>query len=242
MTEKLSLDARLTFGDVDCRGRILLSRMFKLLQESAIAHANTFGVGTQVMSTRRESWVLNRIAVAIERYPEVDETLRVETWSNGIKVFKGFRDFRIYDARQQPIVSASSLWLYVSMETKAIVRVPRDVARDFPVCVEAPAYPELEKLPFDSPADDISVVPVGLRYSDFDANEHVNNAAYLDFMQTALARTGRSLHPRRIQVKYAKAIPTGCEQVDVRIDPPGATTRFSIGDAGTPFAVGAIEE
>jgi medium-chain acyl-[acyl-carrier-protein] hydrolase len=242
MSEKLILNATVTYGDVDRREVMLLSRIFKLLQEAAIAHANQFGTGTQAMVTRRESWVLNRIAVTINRYPRPDEVLRVETWSTGIKGFKGFRDFRVYDSREQTILSASSLWLYVSMQSKIIVRVPREVAEGFPVCPEGGWCPELEKLPFEPPIPAARLIPLTLRYSDFDVNEHVNNAAYLDFVQTALAITGRPMSPRRVQLKYAKGIPAEAERVDVRIEPIDATTRFSIEGGGAIFAIGEAGE
>jgi medium-chain acyl-[acyl-carrier-protein] hydrolase len=242
MSEKLILNATVTYGDVDRREVMLLSRIFKLLQEAAIAHANQFGTGTQAMVTRRESWVLNRIAVAIERYPRPDEALRVETWSSGIRGFKGFRDFRVYDSREQTILSASSLWLYVSMQSKVIVRVPREVTEGFPVCAEGAWCPELEKLPFEPPTPDARTIPITLRYSDFDVNEHVNNAAYLDFVQTALALTGRSMGPRRVQLKYAKGIPAETEGIDVRIETLATMTRFSIEGGGAIFALGEAAE
>jgi medium-chain acyl-[acyl-carrier-protein] hydrolase len=242
MTEKLILNTTVTYGDVDRRERMLLPRIFKLLQEAAIAHANQFGTGTHAMATRGESWVLNRIAVAIDRYPRADEELRVETWSSGIKGFKGLRDFRVYDTRQQAILSASSLWLYISVRTKLIARLPREVAEGFPVCAEGAWCPQLEKLPFESPAAGAPAVPITLRYSDFDVNEHVNNAAYLDFVQTALTHAGRPIYPRRVRLKYAKAIPAETTRVEVRIEPLGAITRFSIEGDGAVFALGEAEE
>jgi acyl-ACP thioesterase len=242
MTDKLTLTARVNYGDVDRTEVMLLPRIFKLLQEAAIAHANQFGTGTHAMATRGESWVLNRIAVSIERYPRMDEALRVETWSTGIKGFKGFREFRLFDAAEQPILFASSLWLYISTRTKLIVRLPREVAEGFPVRPEGPWCPLLEKLPFEPPAATAPAVPLTLRYSDFDVNEHVNNAAYLDFIQTAVSRAGRTPHPRGVRLKFAKAIPAESERVAVRVEPLGAGTRFSVESDDAVFALGETED
>jgi medium-chain acyl-[acyl-carrier-protein] hydrolase len=239
MAEKLILNTTVAYGDVDRREVMLLPRIFKLLQEVAIEHANQFGTGTNAVAARAETWVLNRITVAIDRYPRHGEALRAETWSSGIKGFKGFRDFRVYDGAERPIISASSLWLYISLATKTIVRVPREVAENFPVCAEPAWCPDIERLAFDPPSANATSVPVSLRYSDFDVNEHVNNAAYLDFVQTALAASGREACPRRVQLKYTKGITVETERATVRLEPVGnERVRFGIENDGVVFAAG----
>lgn len=241
MTGKYSYVTTVPYGDVDRRERMLLGRVFKLLQDAAIAHANQFGTGTQAVAERAETWMLSRIAAEIVRYPRADESLRVETWSTGIKSFKGFRDFRVYDAQGARVISASSLWLYVSLAAKAITRVPPDIVERFPVGTDAAWQPDLERTAPDLPAADATVVPVTLRYGDFDVNEHVNNAAYFDLLQTALARLGPAPHPRQVQLKYARAIPSTAERAEVRLSHAGAAVRFAIECEGVVCAQGAAE-
>lgn len=238
MTEKLIHHANVTYADVDRGEQMLLPRIFKLLQEVAITHANRYDTGTEAMMTRGESWVLNRIAATIARYPRYTDQLRVETWSSGIKGFKGYRDFRVYDGAGQVVIAASSLWLYVNVRTKAIIRVPREVAAEFPVCADGVAFPALEAMEFEPPAAEARRVPVSLRYSDFDVNEHVNNAAYLDLVQTALASAGCAVHPREVRLKFAKGIPSTTPSINVRVHGAGAATRFSIEADGVVFATG----
>lgn len=131
MNDTLILDAVVSYWDVDRDQRLRLPAVFKFLQEAAIKHADQFETGTKASAARGESWVLNRLAAAIHRYPQYEEPLRVETWSSGIRVFKGYRDFRVY-CRDELVVSASSLWLYVDLTAKSLVRVPADVATAFP--------------------------------------------------------------------------------------------------------------
>ena len=50
MTAKWTLNTEVAHGDVDRSARMLLPRIFKLLQEAAIAHANHFGTGTTAMA------------------------------------------------------------------------------------------------------------------------------------------------------------------------------------------------
>lgn len=241
MTDRLILQTTVTYGDVDRHERMLLARIFKLLQDAAITHANQFGTGTNAVATRGESWVLNRMAVRIAQYPRAGDALTVVTWSTGIKGFKGYRDFRVYAPENRLVISASSLWLYISLATKSIVRVPRDVAATFPVGSEPAAFPDLEARDFDELPVDATVVPMTLRYSDFDVNEHVNNAAYLELAQSAFAQCGAALHPSALRLKYAKAIPLDRDRVNVTIAPSEQLSRFTIGADGQVFAVGEAE-
>lgn len=242
MHSKLTLNPTVAYGDVDRREVMLLGRVFKMLQDAAIAHANQFGTGTDAVAERAETWVLSRIAVEIVRYPKAGESLRVETWSTGIKGFKGYRDFRVFDAQENCVLSGSSLWLYFSLKSMSLVRVPKPIIEGFPVGSEPAWCSELEKLPFDAPDAQAIPVPITLRYSDFDVNEHVNNAAYLDLVQTALAQAGRSAYPRRVQLKFGKAILLKTAMVEARVEPQGTTGRFSIEGEGDTFAVGLVED
>jgi acyl-ACP thioesterase len=240
MTDKLTLSTTVTYGEVDRAEVMLLPRIFKLLQEVAILHANKFGGGTGAIFSRGETWILNRIAVVIERYPRYAETLRLETWSTGIKGFRGYRDFRLYDAAGHCLLKGSSIWVYLSVATKSIVRVPRELVATFPVGPEGAAFPDLEKMDFVAPAADARRIPVSLRYADFDVNEHVNNTAYLDFAQTALAAAGQNPHPRQVWLKYAKAIPAQTDRVDVAVEPTADGAQFRVERDGVVFAEGAV--
>ncbi len=241
MTDKLTIETAVTYADVDRDEAMLLPRIFKLLQEAAIRHANQFETGTRAMATRGETWVLNRIAVGVRRYPRFEDVLRVETWSSGIRGFKGYREFRVFDAAGETVVEGSSLWVYVSVRTKGIVRVPRDVAEGFPVWSDGVFCPELERWEVEPPTvEGARVVPVTLRYSDFDVNRHVNNAAYLDLVQTALAAGGGEARPAKVRVKFAKAIPAECAAVEVKV--AAGRRRFSVEGGGVVFAVGEVDE
>jgi acyl-ACP thioesterase len=242
-SQKLVVTERVSYRDVDRLEKLSLPGVFRLLQEAAIRQADQFEAGTGAMQTRGESWVLNRMAVAVYRYPRYEETLRVETWSSGIKGFKGYRDFRVHDAQGQVVIGGSSLWLYVSLKTKSIVRVPREIVTAFPVHEGDLFCPDLESLEFVGPAEPVRAAEFALRYSDVDTNDHVNNAVYLDLVQSALARVGVCPRPATVRIKFSKAIPADAEVVSVRLDTTSAVRlRFSIEDRGVVFAVGEVGE
>jgi len=235
-----SLTTVVPFADVDRNQVMLLPQLFKLLQEAAVQHADLYGVGVRGIAERGTSWVLNRLAVELSRYPRRDEQIRVNTWSTGVNTFKGFREFRLYSGGEL-LLSASSLWLWIDLHTRSLTRVPAEIASTFPVGTGfSPYRPEIDQLRLTPPVPTAPVVNLDLRYSDQDANGHVNHTAYFDLLQTALLRTGRSPQPCRLEIQFLREIPPETTAVEVRLEGRDAETAFSLGRGPTCFAQGLV--
>jgi len=180
------------------------------------------------------------MAAAIHRYPRYEEQVRIVTWSSGIRAFKGYRDFRAY-CGDELVLSASSLWLYVDMATKTLIRVPEEVARTFPSRPGEEYRPDLDKLRLLPPANGSApACRVSVRYSDFDGNGHVNNTTYFDILQTALARSRLPTRPQALEAQFLKEIPPAVEWVDVHLEPREKSVAFSIGAPEGLFAQGQV--
>ena len=231
-SEEFVLNGAVTYWSVDREQTLLLRSLFEFLQEAAIKHADQADSGTRAKALRGETWVLHRVAAAVQRYPRYEEPLKVVTWSTGIRAFKGYRDFRVY-CGSELIASASSIWLYFSLVNKALCRVPREVAARFPSRPGDSFCPDLEKLSLAPPAAGAPAVTVSLRYSDVDGNGHINNTAYLDCLQTALARSGLPPRPRSLQMQFTKEIHPDAVSVAVGIERRSQAVAFGMtGPAG----------
>lgn len=240
MNDTLTLNTVVSYWDVDQDEVLLLPGVFKFLQEAAIKHADLFDAGTRAMVSRGESWVLNRMAAAIHRYPRYEEPVRVVTWSSGIRAFKGYRDFRVF-CGEELVVSASSLWLYVNLRTKSLVRVPEEIAVTFPSRPGAVFRPDLDKLKLVPPdAGSAKTHPVSVRYSDVDGNGHVNNTAYFDYLQTALVKGGFPPRPQNVEIQFLKEISPREATVNVLLEARDQAVAFSLGSPETLFAQGRV--
>lgn len=240
MSNVHTLTAVVPFADVDRHQVMLLPRLFKFLQEAAIEHADLYGVGIHGLAERGTSWVLNRIAAELIRYPRRDEEIRVTTWSTGVHSFKGFREFRLH-AGDELLLSASSLWLWIDLHTRSLTRVPAGLAELFPVGTGTPPYrAEIDRLHLTPPAANTPALSLDLRYSDQDANGHVNHTAYFDLLQTALLRQGLSPQPSRLEIQFQREIPTAATTVEIRLERRAQETAFSLGSSSTSYAQGLV--
>lgn len=240
ISREFVLNGSVSYWNVDRDNLLSLKSLFLFLQEAAIRHADQCGAGAHAKESRGESWVLHRMAVAMHRYPRYEEALRVETWSSGIRAFKGFRDFRLY-CGDELIASASSIWLYLNLASKVICRVPKEIAAGFPTKGDDPFFPDLEKQRMELPAGSLIEREVSLRYSDYDGNDHVNNTAYFDYLQTALAAAGCSPRPGKLRIEFLKEIPLSAEKVSVCLERRGAAVIFCLGQPSGPYARGLAD-
>ena len=237
ISREFILDGTVSYWNVDRDNVITLRSFSAFLQEAAIRHADQCGAGAHAKEIRGESWVLHRMAMAVDRYPSYEEALRVVTWSSGIRAFKGYRDFRVY-CGSELIASASSIWLYVNVAAKAICRVPKGVAEGFPTRPDESFCPELEKSRLEPPAAGSHGQDISVRYSDFDGNNHVNNTVFFDYLQSALAAGGHRPRPSSLQVQFVKEIGPTIGKVTVALESRGSAVAFGLGGPGGPFAHG----
>jgi len=239
MSEVFTLESAVSYWDVDRDQVMTLAGVFKLLQEAAIKHADVYGLGAKAMTALGESWVLNRIAVEIARYPRYEEKVTVRTWSAGIRGFRGYRDLRLY-CGDELVLRASTLWLYINLRTKSLTRVPGDLAERFPVGQAEVFRPDLDKLRFEPPAAGAAATEVSLRYSDFDGNAHLNNTAYLDCLQTALSRQALPVRPRAVEMQFLKEVSPGVAAVQVALERAGERGVFAVRSGAELHAQGAV--
>lgn len=165
--------------EVDAEGRLKLSSVLRLMQETAAGHLNDDGLTYDAMCAQGVVFLLTRVALCIQRLPGRDEMVRVKTWFVETKGAHYLREMRFYDENGETLIEAITLWVTVNPQTHKIIRPDKVVfstpeQHDDRVAVEAGRI-----VP---PAQS---VPVGSRmvvYSDIDGNRHMNNAVYADIV------------------------------------------------------------
>lgn len=239
MDNVYSLNHSVSYFQVDHLHHIRLSALFQLLQEAAIHHANQYQIGTGIMEDRGESWILNRVAMQLNRYPQYQESITIQTWATRLKHFKGFREFRVVSAGEI-IAKASTLWLYIDLGNKTLTRLPAEIEARFPTRPNDLFFDKLDKLRMPRPGERAAETSISLRFTDMDGNQHVNNAAYMDFLQTGLHDRKLNTHPLGIQIQFAKEIDIDATAVGVKMETEEDSVRFSIGTSGEVAALGCL--
>ena len=168
--------------EVDPRGRVAIQTLCNYFQEAAGNHAETYGVSVADLLDQGLTWVLARLHVQMDRYPRMGSTIRIETWPSGIEGLLATRDFRFFEVQNdtvEEIGRGTSGWIVIDAAGKRPVRVPAVITEiqlpDLP-----PTIPNAFSK-FDVPDYADHQCRYGVRYSDLDINQHVNNVRYAEW-------------------------------------------------------------
>jgi len=172
--------------DLTPGGQARLTTIANFFQELAYHHASKLGFGYRDMKARQTTWVLSRMRIRMESYPEWDERIDMETWPSGVDKLFALRDFRIRNRKGAVIGVASTAWLILNIETHRLIR-PKEALEHFKMIV----HPEQV---FTDPLDKIEVPeetrPLHLHsvvFSDLDIIGHVNNVKYMEWCIDAVS-------------------------------------------------------
>lgn len=166
--------------EINPRGEVSIRTLCSYLQEAAANHAQALGVSVERLEPEGKAWVLTRLHIKIDDYPEWQEQITVETWPSGQDGLYATREFLLRDDKDKVFAWASSAWLILDMESKRPIRIPDYVKNialpdrersidDMFVKLQPPAHPRHER-------------HFNVRYCDLDINQHVNNVCYAEWI------------------------------------------------------------
>ncbi|HKK80948.1 MAG TPA: acyl-ACP thioesterase domain-containing protein [Prolixibacteraceae bacterium] len=161
--------------DVNCK--LTLPKLCSFFQEIAGNHTVACGVGWDVLQRENVFWVLSRLKIDVDKYPEWQDKITIRTWSNGLDGLMAVRHFQVLDENGRVMIKAISLWLMVNTQTRRLVKAD-EFMRDFPV--------NNERLYDENPAkisplrEPVSCPTVQVAFSETDMNRHMNNVSYIE--------------------------------------------------------------
>ena len=238
---KVTLTRNIDYAEVDADFNQNLGSLFKMIQEAAVVHSENVGFDSKTLLDRGEVWILNALEAEIYRYPRLREEVRVETWHKQSKGFKAFRDFCVY-AGDEKLAAASSLWLYFDIQKKRLTRVPAETGAVYTSEAEDALDGSLASWkPTDTFTPEFET-DLCVRHSDFDPLNHVNNAVYLDYLETLVARyDDRRRQVTGFRIQYKKEIDRTVTRIRAGLQTTAKGWLFKIYDESHLFAAGELD-
>ncbi|KAF2311495.1 hypothetical protein GH714_024335 [Hevea brasiliensis] len=172
-----------------------METLMNFLQETALNHVTSSGLAgndfgaTRQMSLRKLIWVVTRIHIQVERYSCWGDVVEIDTWVDADGKNAMRRDWIIRDYSTQEIITrATSTWVIMNRETRKLSKIPEQVRQElvpFYTNRIAVSGENNDVLKIDKLADETAErIQSGLapRWSDMDANLHVNNVKYIGWI------------------------------------------------------------
>lgn len=191
------------FRDVDYKNNLKIKSALSYLEDVAGIHSNIAGFGLLDIEKNKKTWVLINWKLEFLRRPQYSETLKVKTWSNGTEKIYALRDFYMYDQKGEIVAKATSKWVLINLETMGIEK-PNEVIMDLYTTEPDKVFDEkIDKL--KEPEGYTNSVTVRITKDMIDANGHVHNINYIDFV-TQIMPLSVMQNAKKVDVLYKKEI------------------------------------
>ena len=162
---------------VDYTGGLSFGFLANKMLITAGNHANERGFGKERLSADGKTWVLSRLVIEMDAYPNEGEKYFVETWVEGVNRLFTSRNFRVLDKENNIIGHARSTWALIDIET----RQPADLTTLYdgePCLIKGVSR---ARVTATEPTGEF--MPL---YCDIDYNGHLNSVKYIEHILNEL--------------------------------------------------------
>lgn len=172
------------YYETGSRQELKITSLMKYFEEAALLQSEERKVGLDYYRENQVVWMLHKWDITVHNYPVFGQRILVRTLPVSMAGFLGYRRFWVFDGAGDPLVSATSAWIFVNTSNKRPIRVTQDMKQayrneDRPENkLEMAEIPALQKTDFSR--------EFYVRQADIDINRHVNNVRYVDWALEAL--------------------------------------------------------
>ena len=230
----------LSAGDCNAQGRLSLPVLTSNIIEIATAHANSLGIGNPSMESLGYGWVLSRLAIEMERYPEVNQEYFVTTWIESFNRHFSVRNFRIDDYEGNAAGYATSVWMVLNWKSRenagtSHLSLEESLISGKTVPIEKfgkhrPIVISGEEIHNNALIATSEPIERTFRYTDLDFYRHVNTIRYVSMLLDCFSlRQMDETEVRRLELAFLREGHYG-ERIRILKAEDGLHTSFAVGD------------
>jgi acyl-ACP thioesterase len=192
-------ERRVRLGDVSPAGRLRLDALVRYLQDVATDDSRDAGLDPS------RQWVVRRTALEVGELPVYEGLVQLATWCGGIGSHWAERRTSI-TAGERSLVEAATLWVQVDQATMRPARVGGRFHEVYAAAAQGRTV--TSRLAHHDPLPEAvdAAVEWPLRFADFDALGHVNNAAAWSAVEEVLSGHRDLRPPLRAALEHRRPI------------------------------------
>lgn len=197
--------------DLTPDGNVKPSTYLKFMQDAANQDAKQLGADYESMKNEGMIFVVSKMKVSLYDVPPFDSTVTVRTWNNNISGVTFQREYEL-SVNDVVIGKATSRWALINYKTRQLLR--SDTLKN---CVTTNAGEDngliLQRRIKALDGVDACVNEYTARLSDLDANGHVNNCRYGDFLIDFCGLDLKEKHICDFEIHYVNEMLVGEKSV-----------------------------
>ncbi len=196
--------------DVWAKDEVSNIAILEYLEDIAAYHSDSVGIGINTTEETHLNWLLLDWELEVLKRPRYGQVLDIHTWSRGIEKFYAFRDFEVYDEKNNLCAIATSKWLLVDHKTGKIARVEPEIADRYQSETEKAVFKDKKIEKIKEPKEYISEMTYMTRRRDIDVIGHMHNLYYLYLAYEALPEEEYKKRPfNHVRIQYKNQIKLG---------------------------------
>ncbi|MGL5677497.1 MAG: acyl-[acyl-carrier-protein] thioesterase [Cellulosilyticaceae bacterium] len=206
--KKHSKTFKINYRDVDLEGNLRMSALVDYMQEVSGEHARLLGLDYSGDDNEdRIFWIVSRAKMHLETLPKWLETIRIETYPDGIDKLFAVRRFNIYNSDEEQIGYIIGNYILLDCDTHRPVRIKnlKGPITKLDWVYEGETLPKLKGPEIVEVEDSRKV-----RSSEIDLNHHMNNAHYIRWSVDMFTTEELNKRPiKSIQTNYITSLVEG---------------------------------
>ncbi|MDR1605564.1 MAG: acyl-[acyl-carrier-protein] thioesterase [Streptococcaceae bacterium] len=199
------------YYESDANGNMKLSSLFNVALQVSGEQSHALGVSDDWVRAQYQClWVIVAHDAEIRRLPLANEQLKIETVARAYNKFFCYRDFNVYGAKGEQLLTISTTFVLMDAIRRKVARIPDELIAPFEAdklnkVIRGHQYQTLKSATMLERTYHV-------RFNDIDLNGHVNNSKYLDWMTDSLGFDFLSQYvPQTIHLKYTKEVMYGVD-------------------------------
>ena len=228
---------RVPFYESDALKKMRLSSILAAaLQISGDQSAQLGRADSWVAEQYNLFWAVIEYEMEINRLPEFNENIVIETEATSYNKFFCYRNFWFKDEAGQLLLEIHSTWVLMRRDSRKVERVLDEIVAPYQSekiskIIRPHQFLKLEQ--FVQPVK--TVYPV--RFSALDMNGHVNNAKYYEWAADMIDFDFRKNHqPEKIFIKYNHEVLYG-EEIHAQMSWDGLISHHNFNDGSTQIEI-----
>src|SRR5687768_1754193 len=184
---------RVRYYECDGYGHVTNSNYLRYMQEAAFDASAAVGYGMQKYAEMGRVWLVRETDIDYLQPITYGDIIEVKTW---VADFRKVRSRRAYEMRNvatdQMVAKAMTDWAFMDVSTSRPAAITDEIIDAYWPDARPDTIPPRQKHPAPPPPPiNVFTMKQVVKWRDIDPMNHVNNAAYISYMDNAAFEVGR---------------------------------------------------
>lgn len=219
----------LSASEANAEGKLSLTSLTENIIDIATKHANSLGIGNPSMAEMNAGWILSRVTIELQEYPEVNSTYIIKTWMEDFNRHYSTRCFSISDENDKVYGYCRTIWLVIDADTHKNIGLSHfNLPQEMVAGVKAPIDLQQKHFPIFSGKNSTNLKAIRathkpylykFQYCDLDFYRHVNTVRYVALLLNQFTlKEHDETEVKRIELSFLHEASYGMETILLRSD------------------------